>query len=600
MTFIDFAKEISPFDGLSEQALQPLKDALLLQYLEGTTILEQQGPRSEYVYLIYQGTVRLLRDGQTVNTLEPGDMFGYPSLISQTAPEFDVIAHEDSTIYRISGDPFLTLLAGNPELSAFFSKGLAERLRYTNHIDNSTMSGNLMLDVGSLVEHPPSMIEPTTPVGAAARLMRDKNIGSLLIKGTPPGIVTKSDLALRVLAEERSPHTLIHEVMTHPVKSVPSDMPIYSAMFFMLEEGIHRLPLTLDGEIVGLVSVTDLLRHQTDSPFHLFHKLQIATSAADLSEYAVDISKIVSNLLNGGLDVAQIGRMVASLNDALVKRLLLLAEAELGPPPTPYAWLVFGSEGRLEQLLLTDQDNALVYQDDTPEAATYFAALSQRVVAGLIEAGFPPCDGGYMATHWCKPMTSWEGLFKQWIHLPEPQALLEAAIFFDFRAVHGALSVKPLDDILLEAKNQTRFLAQLAGSALEFRPPLGLFRRIIKDEGRFINLKKSGIAPIVGLARIYGLEAGIYFPTTLERLEGATKAGLLSQDGADVLTQTFRYLLRLRLQTQLTTYQQHRPDNRINWDKLAPIDRRHLKEAFVVIKTYQDYLAERYQTTMLG
>ncbi|MCB0154613.1 MAG: cyclic nucleotide-binding protein, partial [Anaerolineae bacterium] len=313
-----------------------------------------------------------------------------------------------------------------------------------------------------------------------------------------------------------------------------------------------------------------------------------------LSQYSLEIAGTVEMLYKSGLDVGQIGRVIASLNDALIRRLLRLAENELGPPPTPYAWLVFGSEGRMEQLLLTDQDNALVYLADTAEARRYFDELTRRVVDNLIEAGFPPCRGGYMATNWHQPLATWQKQFNGWIHTPDPKALLEVGIFFDFRAVHGELSVEPLEQIITEAKESGIFLAHLTHAAMEFRPPLGFFSRIRTEDDGQVDLKAGGIAPVVSLARIYALEAGGRTRSTLERLTAAHQAGKLSQAGAETLLETYRFLLKLRLRDQLETMKQGQaPDNKIRLEALSQVEKRHLKEAFRAIREMQDATAHR-------
>jgi len=206
-----------------------------------------------------------------------------------------------------------------------------------------------------------------------------------------------------------------------------------------------------------------------------------------------------------------------------------------------------------------------------------------------------------MATNWHKPLAQWVTLFRQWIEEPKAQALLEAGIFFDLRAVHGNLALDPLMELLHQAKNHTLFLAHLARAALEFTPPLGFFGRIIKDNEGRINLKKAGIAPIVGMARVYGLQSGTNSPATLDRLEAATQAGKISQNGAELLTETFRFLLRLRLREQLQAHKNGRtPDNNLKWDDLSPLDRRHTKDAFVAIRDYQEHLSLHFNTNMLG
>ena len=297
----------------------------------------------------------------------------------------------------------------------------------------------------------------------------------------------------------------------------------------MLDENIHHLPVVEEGKIIGVVSATDLLLHQGRNPLYLRGVIENWQNSHAVN-YAEEIGTLVHTLFDSGLAAIHISKIVSSLNDALVKRLVALTVEKLGPAPTPFAWIVFGSEGRLEQTLLTDQDNALIYQEDSDTARAYFADLAKQVVAALIEAGFPPCAGGFMATHWCKPLAAWRELFSEWIRLPKPQALLDAAIFFDFRSVAGTLALDTLEEIVGAAKSERRFLSHLARGALDFYPPLGFFNRLRSDNGK-VDLKKSSIAPIVGLARVAALAAGSRERSTLARLDVAKASGLVLSAG---------------------------------------------------------------------
>ena len=201
-----------------------------------------------------------------------------------------------------------------------------------------------------------------------------------------------------------------------------------------------------------------MLRFQSRSPMLLLGRIRSIDAVEDLDGYAEHIATTAKALLADGVEAARIARVIASLNDALSGRLLRIAEDHLGPPPCEYTWLALGSEGRMEQVLLSDQDNALVYQDDTPAAAAYFHELAGIVVDGLTRAGFAPCPGGYMAVNWAHPLSRWQHIFRNWVGHPEPQALIEAAVFLDYRAAHGSLSVQPLREELLAARNAPRSL----------------------------------------------------------------------------------------------------------------------------------------------
>jgi CBS domain-containing protein len=310
---------------------------------------------------------------------------------------------------------------------------------------------------------------------------------------------------------------------------------------------------------------------------------------------------MVQKLFQGGLAAVQSGRIVSSLNDALVNRLVGLAQETLGTPPAAFAWIVFGSEGRLEQTLLTDQDNALVYEKDSSEGRAYFAALAQRVVDGLIQVGFPPCPGGFMATRWCKPLDEWRRLFSQWIGKPEPEALLDAAIFFDFRPVAGSLSLAPLEEILAGAAAEKAFIAHVTQAALDFQPPLGFFNRIRTDDGT-IDAKRGAIGPIVNLARAAALAAGSRERSTLERLLVAGSSGeILNDRDSTALAEIFQFVLKLRLREQLAALSANRPpDHKIRVAGLSVLERRHLKEALVTIRNVQEDIRLRFPIGRMG
>ena len=460
---------------------------------------------------------------------------------------------------------------------------------------------NLGLPVKYLVKRPPVFIEPVATVAEAARTMREALIGSVLVADDPPGIVTDRDLCSRVLAAGLGPETPVRQVMTRPLKTLDSDAPVFKAMHLMLEEHIHHLALVEEGKIVGVISSTDLLRHEATSAFYLRRTLDSVEDPAAIAHYSHEVAVTVQALFRGGLGAVQIGQIVSSLNDALVKRLVGLAEQSLGPAPTDFAWIVFGSEGRLEQALLTDQDNALIYGEDSEAARLYFAALAERVVNGLIQVGFPTCTGGFMATRWCKPLEQWRRLFTGWVRTPQPQALLDASIFFDFRPVVGALSLEPLDEILAGARTEKAFIAHLAQDALVFHPPLGFFNRMRSDDGR-VDVKKGGLVPIVSLARAAALAGGSRERSTLERLVTAGKSGIiLSQDDASELAEIFQFLLHLRLRQQLAALRANRPlDHNVHLNTLSILERRHLKEGFVMIRHIQDGIRADLPISRMG
>lgn len=469
------------------------------------------------------------------------------------------------------------------------------------NLDSPQTTAGLALPVKHLLKQPPLFVDPAATVQQAAAAMQNARVGSVLITTDPPGIVSDRDLRGRVLAASLGPQTAITQVMSRPLKTIDADAPAFTALRLMLEENIHHLPVIEEGKIVGVISATDLLLQQSSNPLYLRQTLETLSESREAAHYAEEIGKMVDTLFQAGLGAVPISQIISSLNDALVRRLIELAEAKLGAPPAIYAWIVFGSEGRLEQALLTDQDNALIYDGSTAAARKYFTELSSLVVDALIQAGFPPCPGGFMATHWCKPLNEWQELFTKWVRLPEPNAMLDASIFFDFRAVVGTLSLESLEQVIAGAQSEKLFLAHMLSSALAFRPPLGFFNRLRSEDGK-VDLKKGGIAAIVGLARAAALAAGSRERSTLDRLEVARASGaVLSPASAQDLAELFPFLLRMRLRAQLDARNKKQPlGNSVNLAELSTIERRHLREACIIIKDTQEDLRTVWQLDRLG
>jgi CBS domain-containing protein len=595
---IAFVRGTAPFDALPQPAFQSAAKALEIMFFpSGTRLLQRGGAPSEHLYVIRKGAVRLEREGQTLQVLEEGEIFGFTSLISGNAT-LDVTVEEDLLAYRLPRAEFEALL-GHAPFAGHFASGLAERLK--NSLERSQVASfqpDLAVPVSTLLRGPAVRIGPNATVGEAAVLMTEHSVSSVIVDSEPPGIVTDRDFRRRVLAAGRGPETPVVDVFTSPLETVSAELPVYEAWRILLDSGMNHLPVVRGGDIVGVVSATDLLKFTAAGPVAVMKRVERLQARDALPGYGIKVTEMASALFAGGLEPIVIGGFVARLNDTLLGRILRWAEAELGPPPCPYAWLVFGSEGRMEQTLLTDQDNALVWGDDTPEARAYFDAFAERAIADLQAAGFPRCPGGYMATRWKGPLAEWEGRFRGWLDAPTPQALLEASIFFDFRAAHGDLPVDSLEATVRRTRSARVFLSAMAKSALTFRPPGGLLLRLRSEASKF-DLKLKGISPIVFLARVYGLESGAKSSNTLGRLGAAVTAGLIEKDTCETLSEAYRYLLRLRLREQIRMVTEGKPPvNVVALADLSSIERSRLRDAFRAIEVWQERASYHYRTNL--
>ena len=560
-------------------------------YPAGTWLVRAGGAPLERLYVIRTGSVRLERDGQPVQVLEEGETFGYTSLITRQAT-LDVVVEEDLLAYELPDPEFQRLRAADAAFASHFAVGLAERLR--NSLEHSPVvrfQADLSQEIGRLVRRPAVWVAAGATVGEAARLMRAEGISSVLVRGDPPGIVTDRDFTNRVLAGGLGPDTLVAEVASRPLRTLPAETPMHEAWTSLLESGAHHVPVTRDGDVSGVVTANDLLKASAQGPMAVLRQVERLPSRDSLPGYAEKVAEMDAALLAGGLDATVIAQLVSRLNDALVARIVAWAEADLGRAPAPWALLAFGSDGRREQTLLTDQDNALVWADEGDGARAWYEALAERVNADLEAAGFPPCPAGHMARREAASLSEWTRRFNACIDEPRPHM---AALLFDFRRIGGGLDVSPLEAALDRAQRNPLFLRFLARTAVEHQPPgAGLRLR----GGASVDLKAQGISPVVFLARCYGLEVGARARGTLDRLDAAATAGLLSQEAHEGVGHAYRFLLGLRLRHQLRQLSEGQaPTSVVRLGDLSAIERSRLKESFRAIKRWQERAAFHYRT----
>ncbi len=593
---VSFIRSTPPFDSLPQDLFDGAAKSLEVIYHPAGTKLVTVGEEPlKHLYVIRKGAVRLERAGQTLQVLEEGETFGYTSLITGKAT-LDGVVEEDLLAYRIPGQEFTRLLS-DARFAGHFAAGLATRLESSlEHSPVATFRVDLLAPVETLVRRSAVWVDDTATVGDAARIMVTERVSSVLVRGEPPGIVTDRDFRMRVLAKGLGPETLVTRILSRPMKSVESSLPVHEAWAVLLEANVHHLPVMRDGEVLGVLTDTDLLKHTSQGPVAIQRLVEKLPDRGSLPGYSRKVTEMVASLLAGGLNPVVIAGFVAQLNDALMKRILHWAEADLGKPPVPYAWLALGSEGRQEQTLLTDQDNALVFADEGASSREYFTALADRANTDLSAAGFPRCPGGYMARNHCGTLSEWRDRFAGWVADPTAEGVLEAAIFFDFRSVAGSLDLAPLQEILDGIPRREAFLRSLVRQALDFRPPPLLLLRL--RGGNDLDLKRQGIAPVVFLARCYGLAVGSQARGTLERLRAATRAGLMGPEASAAVIDSYRYLLGLRLRMQLKAIAEGKaPTNVISLSQVSGVERSRLKDSLRSIGSWQDKAAYRYQVS---
>jgi CBS domain-containing protein len=455
--------------------------------------------------------------------------------------------------------------------------------------------------VQGLVLRPPVTCAPSMSIRDAAALMARERISSLLIPHSEgPGILTDRDLRGRVVALGRDVGGPVSDVMTPRARTIPGTAMVGEAVLAMLEGGFHHLPVTdQGGNVLGVVTDTDLIGLGRDSPFLLKRAIEDADDTAGAITVASNLPRVVRSMVDAGVDPVDIGYAVALITDSLTVRFVELAMMDLGAAPVPWAWLALGSEARREQGLHSDQDLAIAYDAPSEEADAYFASLATMVTDHLEAAGIPRCRGKVMATERSlrRPIEHWVRAFRSWMSDSSADGSFQASIVFDYRRVAGSLDAEShLDDVIKEAPQHPRFVTRLAERAFDARPPLGVFDRLVTERrgphAGTVDIKDRGLLIVTGLARALTIGRGIIERTTVGRLRRLGDDEGLDPVLAAHLEEAFDFLwgIRLRHQSDPATDGANANDH-IDPRKLGRVSRPALREAFRVIDRAQRALA---------
>ena len=605
----DFLAVNPPFGQLPDAVLDELPGLMTTRYVRrGDEILTLGQPNDDF-YVIRSGAIDL-RD-QSDNLVEraaEGASMGTVTLVDGDPSTFRAVASEDTLVLVMSGPDWHRLAGANTAFREFFLGQRRERVRgalRNAHLADSGMAV-LRTRAKDMVRH--AIVETTADVSVreAARIMADRNVSSVLVMDGPRilGIVTDRDLRKRVVAAGLDTSDSVASVMTPDPTVVAADALAFEVLLLMMDGQIHHLPVVESGRPIGVITSTDLVRLEHANPVYLVRDVATQADVAGVAKVTSRLPTTVTRLVSQDATADDIGKVVTAVADSVARKIIALAEADLGRPPAPYCWMVLGSQARGESALGSDQDNAIILADDAgPEGERYVAALAEKVVAGLEQCGYPRCEGDVMATNprWRQSLSGWRKEFSRWLHEPTSDALLNAAIFFDARALAGdtTLFTDLYRGVQAQAQKSGRFLGLMAAQAVRHEPPLGFFRGfVLQKEGEHkdtLNLKWGGIGAVQETARVLALAAGSPAMRTHDRITDAANAHLLTYETATDLSDAYEFISYVRLEHQAKAVLDGRsPGNHVNPDTLSSLDRRHLRDAFGVVRTVQGQVAQRY------
>ncbi|WP_324732172.1 putative nucleotidyltransferase substrate binding domain-containing protein [Pseudomonas paeninsulae] len=620
---VEFLQKYPPFNQMDMAHLAYLVENCQLRfYSAGETIIKPTDGPVEYFYIVKQGHVHgerphsAKRGTETTFEITSGECFPLAALIGDRATRTEHLAAEDTFCLLLSKPAFVKLFALSNPFRDFALRGVSSLLDQVNQqvqmraVESLGAQYSLDSRLGELAMRQPISCPPTTPLRQAVQLMHEQHVGSIVIVDPalkPLGIFTLRDLR-RVIADGSSLDQAIDSLMTLEPFYLPPDASAFEAAIAMTERHIAHICLVEHERLCGVVSERDLFSLQRVDLVHLARTIRHAGTVETLTALRSDIQQLVERMLAHGASSTQITHIITLFNDHTVCRVIELTLEDLGDPGVPFTWLCFGSEGRREQTLHTDQDNGILFEaSDAASAADMrrrLLPLATEINQRLALCGFTLCKGNIMAGNpeLCLSRREWTRRFTSFIDEATPENLLRSSIYFDLRVVWGDPYGCDLlrQGLLKQVASNSLFQRMMAENALRQRPPVGRFRDFVVArkgvEKDTLDLKVQGLTPFVDGARLLALAHGIEACNTLERLRELIAKGVIEPLDGAAYEEAYHFIQQTRMQQHQRQAQQDLPySNRIDPDSLNQLDRRILREAFRQAQRLQSSLTLRYQ-----
>jgi len=601
----DYLAQLVPFDSLSPVMLSKAAQGLRISYFSAASEHVDIDYDNPQLYIVRTGAFEVCnKQGELLDRLGEGDFFGYPSLLTGENVNNRVKILQDGLVYLLDLALFRALRESCAAFDRFFNRAHAKRMQRFS--SDSATDSPINISIESLLEHKVVSLSSQHTVADAAQLMSEHRISSLIIldDGRLSGILTDRDLRCRVLAKGLDGQEIIARVMTKQPCCIDHKGLLFEASMLMSRHNIHHLPVVDGDNVVGMITTTDIVRSQNNQPIFLIGEINRQQSLDGLVSLSQRFPRLLQSLIEAETPAAQIGRILTLLSDALTVQLLKLAHLKYGAAPFDYSWIVFGSQGRMDQTAGSDQDNAMILaQTPTSEQDKFFKAISEFVCHGLDACGFVYCPGDIMAQtdKWRVELTTWQQYFSRWVNTPSPQALLNTSIFFDMRLLTGdtQLFEQLHQHVLTKTKNNQIFIASMAALAVASTPPLGFFGKFVLErdgeQNKVLDLKHRGVAIINDIARVYALHDGLGEVSTLERLDKLLLGNILSKKDVKNLKDALEFIASLRLKNQGQQLKQGAgATNYLKPNELSRLVRHQLKDAFEAVHSAQKGLQLKF------
>lgn len=629
---VEFLKTVKPFNLLAEDVLLGIADLLEeVSYNKDAIIYEQEVTKMKGVELIVKGEFEtFFYDGaQNKRSLEKhraGYCFGGISvLLNRKRSLKTVLVKKGTEILFLPRKDFRALCKAYDEFFKYFTVEFGKRMleddfahffKRPNSFEESFIAADQFYSrrIETVEWREIVSCQGTTPIYEAARIMAENKTSCLFVRDEQDqivGYVTDITLRNKVIAEQGNPKDAVQSITDTPVASIDKQAYVYEAVLMMFQTNTHYLLIENNGIFVGFISRNKLLSELAQSPLVFIQSVKQALSVSELKRKWEKVPVIVSQLIGRGVHAEIVNQVITTIADTIAVKVIENVIEEIGNPPAKFVFMVLGSEGRKEQTLKTDQDNAIIYEDKANEqrelVRQYFLKFAEIVSERLDHIGFSFCTGDLMAKNpkWTHSLSHWKRNYTSWIEESIPETVVNFSTFFDCRYIYGEKSIMDELHVFLDAELQKplgKLFYMLAKNALQYEPPLTFFRNIRTQtigQQEVFDIK-TAMTPIVDLVRVYALKERIFKVNTGERLKALKQREVFSENAFHELSQSYYFLMGMRLKSQASQiiYDKQLPDNYIAIRHITKIEQVTLVEIFKTIQNFQAKIKLEFTNTL--
>jgi CBS domain-containing protein len=596
-----FISSIHPFENLTLNELDDICEALDVVYFKEGTVVQQSQSEPKFLYFILKGLIQEKNEDDVLAVYSKSEIFDSASLIKNFSKNSFVTAQE-SICYTLPRDLFMTILSQNQQLENYFFQSISEKLNNNIlHEKNKDMANIMIAKVKDAKVHKAVIVDSKTTIYDAAKIIKQEKIPTLLLKDEQGEmyIVTDSDFRQKVILNRMSFDEEVVKIASKGLVYVNEDDFLFNAQLQMAKYGLKRVVVKNENDkIVGILDQISLSSFFATNTFAVSNQIVKAETLEELKEASLSFIKIIKSLNAKGVKIEFISKLINQLNKKLLDKLYrLMAPEELLDKS---CLIVMGSEGRAEQILRTDQDNALIISDDCTISDEKLKEFTHNFTETLVDFGFPRCDGNIMVSnpYWCRKHSDFKDLIYKWVNEPSGDHFMNIAIFYDALCVSGdIIMIKELKTYLFKiSSNSQSFYSNFAKIINSFDVPLGFFDGFVfnsKDEKHKdeIDIKRGGIFILVQGIRALSLQNKIYNTNTIKRINALADLGLFEKETAKELIMAFNFLTSLKLKSNLEKLDlNEKIDNYINPNKFSTMEKDLLKDSFKIVNKLKKHL----------